>query len=516
MSDMNDYPPPGPTPGTIVAPPDPGGGVDVHCRRAACGPPHGAAIARDGPQAERFAQLLGKHRFVPAAGIRATLATGSARVRLDAFVQPIGDSLIGQDGHGRTGIVDALTQAAAVARHGGAVGIDFSPLRPRGARVAGSPGCRAAGPAAYLRLFEQLHHTVRGPDAMRGSLTATLAIDHPDLLRFLAAPAASGARPCVALTDGFMRALRDDTDVDRAPPAATACGAAAAASRGSQRPTRQQPAPFAARDLWQGILRQPGGAPLCLAFVDSGQAPRGAADAGQPATAVLPAGPLLPPYGAVAHGNLALPAFLASNGAGGTRFDWVAFGLAVAGAVEFLDRVLDVTACPLPHQQVELQNKRPISLGCGGLADTLAALGLRPGSEEGVDFARRLWTALRDGAVLASVELARERGAYALFDADRELGTGRFGATLPPALQAAIRRHGIRNARLLFAWLADDRGPRGMTIEARLLTLAAVAPLVDGGTALPLRIPRDCALEGAAAIVLRAWQAGARSILLHR
>lgn len=514
---MNDHLPPASTCGDAVTQSEPQGPTDITCAVQAPIAAHIRALARDGSQAERFERLL-KRRFVPGARIRAVLASGPPLFMLDAFVQPIGDSLIGPDDMGRLGIIDALAQTAAILRHRGAVGIDFSPLRRKGSPVAGTAGCRAAGPAAYLQLFEQLHYTVRGPNVVRGSVTASLRIEHPDIQKFLASTSSSGVRRCVALSDVFMRALRDDADVELglAPvPRVDSGGAGAGAGPGGARCAQpMEVRRVTARELFQRILSPASNSPLGLAFIDAGYARAALSQGEQSASPVLRTGPSLPPYGAIAHGALMLPAFL-RGGAAGPHFDWDAFGATVAGAVEFLDRVIELTECPLPQHQVELHNKRPIALRCGRLSETLGALGLRQCSEDGIAFTHRVWSALRDRAVMASVGLARAEGPYPLFDAERYLRTGSFGATLPAPLQTAIRRHGMRNSRLLSAWLADDRGRDGMNIDERMLALATVAPLVDGDAALPLKIPRDCAIEDVAGIAVKAWTAGAQAILLH-
>jgi ribonucleoside-diphosphate reductase alpha chain len=476
-------------------------------------PPHLGVIARDGPQAERFAGLL-QRGFVPSKCVRRALAGGSAQFLLDVFVQPIGDSLTGPDDSGRPGIMDALAEAAVVLSHRGSVGIDFSALRPKGARVGGSNGCRAAGPAAYLRLFEQLHHTVRGPAAARGAVTATLRIDHPDILTFLRSPTTGGVRRCIAVSDAFMQALGDDTDFDLAAGRVAFADVAGNGARTSGRAKSGMPGPVDARAYWHDILRKACDKTVGIAFIDSARS-RGGCAVDTPLTPVLPAGPLLPPHGTVAHGTLNLPAFVTRVDEVRPRFDWNAFGESVGAAVEFLDRVLDITGCPRPQQEVEMRNTRPVGLACRGLHDTLQALSLRADDESGNAFVQRLWSALRDGAFMASSQLARAHGAFPLFDADRFLDTG-FGVTLRPVLKDAIRRHGIRNSRLLSAWLADDRGRNGMNIEERMRTLATVAPLVDGGVALPIRVPRDSSIEALADLMVGAWLMGATCVLLHR
>ena len=134
-------------------------------------------------------------------------------------------------------------------------------------------------------------------------------------------------------------------------------------------------------------------------------------------------------------------------------------------AVRMLDNVLDVTVWPLPQQHDEAQNKRRVGLGFTGLGDALVMLGLRYDSAEARAMAARIAEAMRDAAYDASVELARERGAFPLFNADLYLSRRQLRvapaaaaegphprarpAQLAPAVDRAHRHHqpGLRRQR---------------------------------------------------------------------
>jgi ribonucleoside-diphosphate reductase alpha chain len=113
-----------------------------------------------------------------------------------------------------------------------------------------------------------------------------------------------------------------------------------------------------------------------------------------------------------------------------------------------LDNVLDATVWPLPEQHKESQQKRRIGVGFTGLGDALIMLRLKYNSDEGVAQGEEIARQMRDAAYLASVELAKEKGAFPLFDADKYLKSG-FTQRLPEAIRAEIRKHGIRNSHLL-------------------------------------------------------------------
>lgn len=159
----------------------------------------------------------------------------------------------------------------------------------------------------------------------------------------------------------------------------------------------------------------------------------------------------LPPYGCCDLGPIVLTRFVRHPfGFGGTpSFDFEAFARIAAVQVRALDNVLDLTWWPLPQQQRESQAKRRIGVGFTGLGNALAMLRLRYDAAEGRDMAARIARTMRDAAYAASVDLAREKGAFPLFDADRYLEAGTFASRLDDTLKQRIRQHGIRNSHLL-------------------------------------------------------------------
>ena len=112
-----------------------------------------------------------------------------------------------------------------------------------------------------------------------------------------------------------------------------------------------------------------------------------------------------------------------------------------------LDNVLDGTMWPLQKQREEAMNKRRIGLGFLGLGSTLVMLRIPYDAPEGQAFAARVAEALRDASYEASIELAKERGPFPLFDADRYLESD-FALRLPKAIRRGIKLHGIRNSHL--------------------------------------------------------------------
>ena len=112
-----------------------------------------------------------------------------------------------------------------------------------------------------------------------------------------------------------------------------------------------------------------------------------------------------------------------------------------------MDNVVDASKFPLPQQAAEAKAKRRIGLGVTGLADALAMVGLRYGSEEAAAATEEWLKAIAEAAYLASAELAREKGAFPLYDKEAYLAAPMI-QKLDPEVQAAIKEHGIRNALL--------------------------------------------------------------------
>lgn len=159
----------------------------------------------------------------------------------------------------------------------------------------------------------------------------------------------------------------------------------------------------------------------------------------------------LPPYGCCDLGPIILTKFVRhAFGFGGVpSFDFEAFAKAASIQVRALDNVLDLTWWPLPQQDKESKAKRRIGVGFTGLGNALAMLRLRYDAPEGRDMAARIARTMRDAAYAASVELAKEKGAFPLFDAGKYLESGTFASRLDEPLKQQIRKHGIRNSHLL-------------------------------------------------------------------
>src|SRR5690606_27870978 len=152
----------------------------------------------------------------------------------------------------------------------------------------------------------------------------------------------------------------------------------------------------------------------------------------------------LPPYGVCNLGAINLVSFFDGKGVDFARLKEV-----IHLAVRFLDNTIDLNEYFIPEMEAhEKDGVRRIGLGTMGLADLLILLKLRYGSDESISFVEDLYRFIRDEAYRASVELAKERGSFRYFKAEKFLNSP-FVQTLPEDIRVDIAQYGIRNGVLL-------------------------------------------------------------------
>jgi len=155
----------------------------------------------------------------------------------------------------------------------------------------------------------------------------------------------------------------------------------------------------------------------------------------------------LPPYGVCLLGSVNLARLVEKPFEDGAAIDAAKLTRLVRTAVRMMDNVIDVSNYPLPQHRHEAVSKRRIGLGITGLADALIMCGARYGGKEAIRLTELWMSTLRRAAYLASAELAAEKGAFPLYDAEKYLA-GETIQALDQDVRDAIARHGIRNALL--------------------------------------------------------------------
>ena len=393
-----------------------------------------ARVAKAAAQAEaqdkraqwtaRFKEALRDFRFLPAGRILAGAGTGRAVTLFNCFVMgAIPDSL--------DGIFTAVRDAALTMQQGGGVGMDFSTIWPKGARVHGV-AAEASGPISFMDVWDAMCRTVMSAGSRRGAMMGCLRIDHPDIEAFIEAkrdPARlRNFNVSVLVTDAFMGALAADAD---------------------------WPLQFGgetyrvvkAQELWRKLMRatydvaEPG-----VIFIDRVNALNNLAGK-ETIAATNPCGEQpLPPYGACLLGAINLARLVERPFEPDAAIEIAALEALVGDAVRLLDNVVDISNYPLKAQQKEAKAKRRIGLGVTGLADALIFCGARYGDERSVVLTERWFATIRRAAYQASARLAAEKGAFPLYDASM-LDLPNLRA-LDDDTRELIRRHGLRNACL--------------------------------------------------------------------
>jgi ribonucleoside-diphosphate reductase alpha chain len=389
-----------------------------------------AAAKAEKPERQRetalqFASALAGHKFLPAGRILAGAGADRSVTLFNCFVMGrIPDSM--------DGIFSAVREAALTLQQGGGIGYDFSTLRPKGALVEGV-GADASGPVSFMDVWDAMCRTIMSAGSRRGAMMATLAIDHPDIEDFIDAKRTPDHLTMfnlsVLVSDAFMEAVQADTMWPL---------------KFGGRTYRE----VKARNLWDRIMRatyeyaEPG-----VIFIDRINAQNNLGYC-ETISATNPCGEQpLPPYGACLLGSINLAQLVKNPFGEDAALDEEAFKHLTRTALRLLDDVIDVSRFPLPEQRIEAKSKRRIGLGVTGLADALIFCRTRYGSPESIALIERWLSVLSQAAYAASVELAKEKGPFPLFDVHEYLKRPHIVA-LPEDIRVSIAAHGIRNGLL--------------------------------------------------------------------
>lgn len=365
-------------------------------------------------------------RFLPAGRVQSAMGSPRVVTPYNCFVSmTIDDNM--------SSIMQAASEAAETMRLGGGIGYDFSTLRPRGAIIK-SLDSRSSGPVAFMDIYDAVCKTISSAGHRRGAQMGVLRVDHPDIEEFIEAKNNSTRltqfNVSVGITDEFMDAVIGNKMFDL-------------------RFNGQVYKTVSAVALWNKILRstwdwaEPG-----VLFIDRINWKNNLWYC-EDIAATNPCGEQpLPPYGACLLGSINLTKYIAWHDEFKWYLDTDQLRKDIPHIVRAMDNVVDRATYPLPEQEAEAKNKRRMGLGVTGLANTLEILGIPYASEQSLLVVEYWMELIRDAIYRASVELAKEKGSFPLFDADKYLQSN-FIKTLPETVQQDIRSFGIRNSHLL-------------------------------------------------------------------
>ncbi len=376
--------------------------------------------------------------------------------------------VIGNEDDSYGGIFRTDEEQVQLMKRRGGVGHDLSHLRPLGSPVKNA----ALTSTGVVGFMERYSHSTRevAQDGRRGALMLTISVRHPDAEKFIDAKMeagkVTGANVSVRIDDEFMKA-------------------AMAGQPYVQQFPVDSPDPVVRKEvdaatLWSKIIHnawksaEPG-----ILFWDTilkESVPDCYADLGYRTISTNPCGEIpLCPYDSCRLVAINLYSYVDRPFTPQARFDFDLFREHVAQAmrimddiidleIEKIDRILEKIELDPEGQDVKMVERklwqkirktcvegRRTGLGITAEGDMLAALGYRYGTEEATRFSEEVHRTLAVTAYRSSVDMARERGPFAIYDTAREEGNP-FITRLreaDPGLYREMTRYGRRNIALL-------------------------------------------------------------------
>ena len=378
--------------------------------------------------------------------------------------------VIGNDGASDSygGIMKIDEEQVQLMKRRGGVGHDLSHIRPKGSPVKNS-ALTSTGLVPFMERYSNSTREV-AQDGRRGALMLSVSIAHPDAEDFINAKLeqgkVTGANISVRINDKFMQAVEQQKSYTQQFPV------------DSKTPSTQKEVDALA--IWKKIVHnawksaEPG-----ILFWDTitrESLPDCYADLGFKTVSTNPCGEIpLCPYDSCRLLAINLFSYVENPFTKHATFNWDLFKQHIAYAQRIMDDIIDLELEKIDtildklnkdpetedvkHTEINLWNKirnmailgRRTGVGITAEGDMLAALGLRYGSDEGIAFAVDIHKTVALEAYRASVHLAKDRGAFEIFDAEREKNNP-FMLRLKDAdaqLYYEMLEHGRRNIALL-------------------------------------------------------------------
>ncbi len=366
------------------------------------------------------------------------------------------------------GIMKVDEEQVQLMKRRGGVGHDLSHIRPKGSPVKNS-ALTSTGLVPFMERYSNSTREV-AQDGRRGALMLTVSIKHPDAEGFINAKLeqgkVTGANVSVKITDDFMQAVIDNHEFNQQYPV------------NSDNPKYKKQ--INARELWKKIVHnawksaEPG-----ILFWDTiikESVPDSYADLGFTTVSTNPCGEIpLCPYDSCRLLAINLYSYVKDPFTSKATFDMPLFKEHVGYAQKIMDDIIDlelekidailkkISSDPedVEVKSVEIQlwekirekciQGRRTGIGITAEGDMLAALGYRYGTEEATVFSVNIHKTLAIEAYRSSTILAGERGAFPVYDSQREANNP-FIQRLKyadPELYEQMSNHGRRNIALL-------------------------------------------------------------------
>ena len=366
--------------------------------------------------AELALEAMKKLLWLPGGRIQAGAGTGRRVSLLNCFHSgDIPDDL--------DGIFTRLKEAALTQQQGGGIGMNFSTIRPSGARLVRT-GSFASGPVSFMGTWDAMCQTIMSAGARRGAMMSTLSCSHPDVLKFIWAKREKGVltnfNVSVLVTDEFMQAVADNKPWDLWSYHPRLDGNHIDVVTADEHDQPDHPRyvyhRLFARDLWKEIIKntyeyaEPG-----IMFIDRINKMNNLSYC----ETILGSNPCseqyLPAFGCCNLGAINLARVVRKPFTRDAHVDFDLIDSVAEVGTRFLDNVIDRTNYPLPEQQHEEMQKRRIGVGVTGLANMLQQLGIKYGSPDSVALIGNVMQRIAQEVYATSAALAVERGPFPLY-----------------------------------------------------------------------------------------------------
>lgn len=378
--------------------------------------------------------------------------------------------VIGLDGHPDSygGIIRIDEEQVQLMKRRGGVGHDLSHIRPKGTPVKNS-ALTSTGLVPFMERYSNSTREV-AQDGRRGALMLTVSVRHPEAEAFIDAKMESnkvtGANVSVRIDDEFMRCATEGTPYVQKYPVDSETPAM----------TRETDA----KALWAKIIHnawksaEPG--VLFWDTITRESVPDCYADLGFRTISTNPCGEIpLCPYDSCRLLAINLYSYVKNPFTDKAEFDFDLFKKHVAKAQRFMDDIIDLEMEKIDkilakidtdpeteevkaterHLWEKIRSKtlqgRRTGVGTTAEGDMLAAMGLKYGTKEATDFSESVHRALALAAYGSSVNLAKERGAFEVYDAEREENNPYIKrlAEQDPEMYENMLKYGRRNIACL-------------------------------------------------------------------
>ena len=431
-----------------------------------------ASIEKDKEKWEKdFYSIMENFQFVPGGRITSNAGAGFKGVSL---INCFCDGFEGKDLDSIENIYATLTKQAHILKSEGGYGFCANVMRPRGSTIHGI-GNQSPGAVKFLELWDKSSEIITAGSGFKskdgeknfirkGAQMVTMSDWHPDIIEFIEAKKTPGRlskfNMSVLCSDEFMNAVMMDApwslvfpNYEQFPkeykekwngnieewinyifmidPESTSEAVVVYHTFES------------ARELWDLIMtnsynrNEPG-----VLFIDNMNKMNNLYYC-EYIMQTNPCGEQILPIGGVCLlGSINLVHFIKNN-----TWDYEKLGKTIDVAIRFMDNVNDITYVPLDSQKKNLKDKRRIGLGIMGYGSALLMMKIKYGSKKVLELTEQLMEFFTNRAYQASCYLAKEKGAFPLYDKELYLKS-KFVQKLSNETKDLIKKYGMRNSHV--------------------------------------------------------------------